>query len=242
MPGYKEIIQNKLGYYALVVRKYNIGDKVYFFSKFPDIDNSVLEIAWSYAVKKIQNTEIIKDAASLSEEAAIIIKIKVDNIGYNSDSIYQYLNSGFDVKKLKLADENIERRVRNIIAVRYLQNLSVEIFQLQNKSKNSFKAKAARFGNKFKYGIFIILVIGAFSAPRIITGLTPVDKLTDRIHRASGHKIRVGAICRDGWRSSATGRGACSHHGGVSEWIYAISYYKTVEECKKEAQEKSWRK
>lgn len=32
--------------------------------------------------------------------------------------------------------------------------------------------------------------------------------------------IRIGAICRDGWRSSATGRGACSHHGGVSYWLY----------------------
>jgi hypothetical protein len=31
---------------------------------------------------------------------------------------------------------------------------------------------------------------------------------------------RTGAICRDGWRSSATGRGACSHHGGVSYWLY----------------------
>ena len=31
---------------------------------------------------------------------------------------------------------------------------------------------------------------------------------------------RVGAICRDGWRSYATGRGACSHHGGVAEWLY----------------------
>lgn len=30
---------------------------------------------------------------------------------------------------------------------------------------------------------------------------------------------RSGAICRDGWRSSATGRGACSHHGGVAYWI-----------------------
>lgn len=30
---------------------------------------------------------------------------------------------------------------------------------------------------------------------------------------------RTGAICRDGWRSSATGRGACSHHGGVSYWL-----------------------
>lgn len=30
---------------------------------------------------------------------------------------------------------------------------------------------------------------------------------------------RTGAICRDGWRSSATGRGACSHHGGVAYWL-----------------------
>lgn len=31
---------------------------------------------------------------------------------------------------------------------------------------------------------------------------------------------RVGAICRDGTRSYATGRGACSHHGGVSYWLF----------------------
>lgn len=31
---------------------------------------------------------------------------------------------------------------------------------------------------------------------------------------------RVGAECRDGWDSSATGQGACSHHGGVAHWKY----------------------
>jgi len=31
--------------------------------------------------------------------------------------------------------------------------------------------------------------------------------------------VRTGAICRDGSRSYATGRGACSHHGGVKEWV-----------------------
>ena len=31
---------------------------------------------------------------------------------------------------------------------------------------------------------------------------------------------RGGAICRDGTRSYSTGRGTCSHHGGVSEWLY----------------------
>ena len=31
--------------------------------------------------------------------------------------------------------------------------------------------------------------------------------------------VRVGAICRDGSGSSATGRGACSWHGGVARWL-----------------------
>jgi hypothetical protein len=32
---------------------------------------------------------------------------------------------------------------------------------------------------------------------------------------------RIGARCRDGWRSHATGSGACSWHGGVTEWLDA---------------------
>ncbi|MFC2104370.1 SH3 domain-containing protein [Bacteroidota bacterium] len=35
----------------------------------------------------------------------------------------------------------------------------------------------------------------------------------------STYTYRVGAVCKDGTRSSATGRGACSHHGGVSYWL-----------------------
>lgn len=31
---------------------------------------------------------------------------------------------------------------------------------------------------------------------------------------------RTGAVCEDGWESSATGSGACSHHGGVDNWKY----------------------
>ena len=31
---------------------------------------------------------------------------------------------------------------------------------------------------------------------------------------------RTGAICNDGWESSATGSGACSHHGGVDYWLH----------------------
>ncbi len=35
-----------------------------------------------------------------------------------------------------------------------------------------------------------------------------------------GVAVRVGAVCRDGTLSTATGRGACSWHGGVAEWLY----------------------
>lgn len=34
------------------------------------------------------------------------------------------------------------------------------------------------------------------------------------------NNARTGARCRDGSYSSATGRGACSHHGGVAQWLY----------------------
>lgn len=30
---------------------------------------------------------------------------------------------------------------------------------------------------------------------------------------------RIGAVCKDGTRSNATGSGACSNHGGVNYWL-----------------------
>lgn len=33
-------------------------------------------------------------------------------------------------------------------------------------------------------------------------------------------KVRIGAICNDGTESTSTGRGTCSHHGGVNYWLY----------------------
>jgi hypothetical protein len=39
--------------------------------------------------------------------------------------------------------------------------------------------------------------------------------------RAEAPRHRVGALCNDKTNSSATGRGACSHHGGVSCWQYS---------------------
>ena len=42
----------------------------------------------------------------------------------------------------------------------------------------------------------------------------------EKINDDASSGERVGAVCMDGWRSNATGRGACSHHGGVRYWVY----------------------
>jgi len=45
------------------------------------------------------------------------------------------------------------------------------------------------------------------------------SKISKPTIQTKKYRTRVGAICRDGTRSYATGRGACSHHGGVSRWL-----------------------
>lgn len=88
--------------------------------------------------------------------------------------------------------------------------------------------------------VIIIAFLGLFFGPRIMDGFTSVKVLTDSCLEESKHKYRVGAICRDGWRSSATGRGACSNHSGVKRWLYKEKYTKTKNECVEYAKERFW--
>ncbi|HEU0154417.1 MAG TPA: DUF3761 domain-containing protein [Arenimonas sp.] len=65
-----------------------------------------------------------------------------------------------------------------------------------------------------------------------------VDKCLDAGVRYETY--RVGAVCRDGSYSWATGKGACSHHRGVAEWIHPRTQTRTVQQCKQMASETSW--
>lgn len=62
----------------------------------------------------------------------------------------------------------------------------------------------------WQYSLSLDLVEREFSEPGPET--TTETRTTTTTHR-------IGAICRDGWRSSATGSGACSWHGGVARWL-----------------------
>jgi hypothetical protein len=54
------------------------------------------------------------------------------------------------------------------------------------------------------------------TTPQPQTPSTP--KYKSNYETPSSPQFRSGAICRDGTISHATGRGACSHHGGVAQW------------------------
>jgi hypothetical protein len=55
-----------------------------------------------------------------------------------------------------------------------------------------------------------------FLAAVVLTSMMAITGL-----QAQSDRHRVGAVCNDGTSSSATGSGACSHHGGVSCWKYS---------------------
>lgn len=55
---------------------------------------------------------------------------------------------------------------------------------------------------------------------KVGTYVAPAPAPTTATQSQPTSTTRTGAICRDGWHSSATGSGACSHHGGVDHWLY----------------------
>jgi hypothetical protein len=102
--------------------------------------------------------------------------------------------------------------------------------------------------------IIILIIIGTLNYSRIKDGFTTVDVLTDKyiieyfddrynftvinldlltvFIREDTKYTHSGAICNDGWVSHSTGRGTCSHHGGVRKWFSKGDYSITIEESK----------
>jgi len=63
-------------------------------------------------------------------------------------------------------------------------------------------------------------VVAPTAAPRIVyPTATPYVARVAPPAQPQQTGVRYGAICKDGTQSSATGRGACSHHGGVAYWL-----------------------
>ncbi len=216
---------------AIIIRKYNLGDADFFFSKFPNIDKNLLQSAWYIALINIRHNEIIKFNPQQKTDNLSQVDKKLKQFDNDTGKLYHYLNSHFDAKQLKLADENAERRIRNILASKYVDIVSKQV----SKSSSSTK----RFGS-FKVILIIVGLVSLFFIPRIIEGLTPVDVLTEKIHEKSKYKFN-GSVCNDGHISHSQGRGTCSWHKGVKYKFYKGDYKKTIDECRTEAIKLSWR-
>lgn len=58
--------------------------------------------------------------------------------------------------------------------------------------------------------------------PLIQSGNREAEKLHDKINPIRKRVAGTETLCCDGSTSNATGRGACSHHGGVCDWNHPI--------------------
>lgn len=308
--------KENLQLYACLLRKYYIGEEDYMYITLSKIEKTEINTSWNYAVNTIKHDERIKNSLSITQGSFNLVTKRYDEFD-NHDQIVKYLLSEFDPSKIKLNDENIERRLRYLLAIKTLKSLEKSITcdflesQLEYKSKReqanlheklineysnlkkieiSKRRKIKRTGLSVSlFLLFIISFLGYFSFRQI----NEIDSITKEINvlrkenyrlnnllqneqylsqiynekrfeslkqngftgnisfdgifgykSISGHlfkgeergvwvyekyngekevykwiSTRVGAICRDGSRSYATGRGTCSHHGGVDYWL-----------------------
>jgi len=233
-------IQDKLNSAALIVRKYNLGTYSFFQEKFNQHTKEDLDSSWAFSLSKIQNSEIVKDANDISQEEQESAVSKAKSFHFDLKNVFIYLNSGFDPKALKLTDEKIERRFRNIIALKYIEVLSTEKVEIFYSEKKKLKSLIADFFGKYKIAIVLLSIVVVLSTPRLIEGFTPVEELAKKLHENSKYDFN-GSICNDGKVSHSQGRGTCSWHGGVRYRFYTGDYSKSIEECRVEAKRLSWR-
>ena len=52
-----------------------------------------------------------------------------------------------------------------------------------------------------------------------VEDLIKLEDSKDKLEMSMSY-VRIGAVCNDGWVTSATGSGACSWHQGVNYWLY----------------------
>ncbi len=232
-------ILKKIERSAFIIRKYNLGDESYFYSKFPIASKVILEIIWKKEYKKVQNNEIVKNSRELNNTDLAFEYERLKKFENDTDKLYDYLISEFDFKKLELDDENKERRLRNLLSEKFIELSANEI---PNEIKIDDELRKEKKEIKQNRKIILAIICGLFIlffGSTIYDGLTPVEQLTERIHERSKYEFS-GSICNDGTTSHSQGRGTCSWHNGVRYKFYKGNYRKSLKECKIEAINSSW--
>lgn len=232
-------MNNKLLICAKITRKYILGDKDFFIQSFPNLPKKDLEQIWQLGFDAIRHSELIKNVQQINIFQSKIIGDEISKFSNNKYKIHGYLFSRFDPSILDLEDEIFERRLRYELAKIYFQLLRIEIIQ-ENASTLHGNQKQKRASFSFLPLIYFAGFLLFLFSQNIINGFTSAEKLAQKYYERSSYEVRIGAICQDGWKSRATGQGACSHHGGVQNWKYKKIYRRSLIDCKEEALKKSW--
>ncbi len=73
--------------------------------------------------------------------------------------------------------------------------------------------------SNFKSGL-VLLIFSAFAFVSCEKNSSESDPYFDNAYECQKNSAnRIGARCKDGSKSKATGSGACSRHGGVEVWL-----------------------
>ncbi len=68
------------------------------------------------------------------------------------------------------------------------------------------------FKNSYFF-VILILLLGFYSV--LVYALSPKEYIEPKVNKLYSH-----TLCKDGWISSSQGRGTCSHHSGIREYVY----------------------
>ncbi len=140
----------------------------------------------------------------------------------------------FKFCNLVLTDKPSSRDDREVNIPPTVEKTSKALESNNNDSYNFKTESTSNYNNSSTYNYESAKAKSEkFSSDNYSTNDEPINEYPDDYERVQDYKdpiktekvyystdVRVGAWCNDGTYSNATGSGACSHHGGVAEWVY----------------------
>ena len=161
-------------------------------------------------------------AISLFVIPLIIYKVETNNLMFKSEIVRLKKGHSQIEKKLK---KSLFQKEKTIKSLQFeLNNEKIESLDLNNIFLTYYRERLYQMEkNKFTGKFYIQNLDGTLFMEGEYTQGEKRGKwnyyLNEKIVKTVQYiKKRIGAECRDGSYSNATGRGACSHHGGVKFW------------------------
>jgi outer membrane protein assembly factor BamD (BamD/ComL family) len=173
---------------------------------------------------KTENLALQEKVASMEAEIAELKKTPNDLL----NDVKNDIRNG-EIRKAKenlgkiAASQLTSRQVDNINKLLSAVNSKLEQKDYQNLSESDTSLYRDFINNypKSRYVSGVRKKLNRLRHVQSVSSNYPDNTRSYRKKRYSNYgTTRVGAICCDGTRSYATGRGACSHHGGVCQWLY----------------------